>query len=53
MLKVLLYSSYILGEDNVDNKMILDRTTNVAEIQKEQTRIQDELLIFEQDLWEY
>ena len=48
-----LFSSYILGEDNIDNKMIIDKTTNVQEIQKEQARIQNELLTFEQDLWEY
>lgn len=48
-----LYSSYILGEGNIYNRLILDYATTPEEIQKEQNRIATELLNFEQDIWEY
>lgn len=48
-----LYTSYILGDSNMYNRMILDYATSDEEIKKEQQRIADELLNFEQDLWEY
>jgi gliding motility associated protien GldN len=48
-----LYSSYILGDSNMNNRMILQYYTDRKDIQKEQNRIETELLNFEQDLWEY
>lgn len=48
-----LYSSYILGEGNIYNRLILDYATTPEEIEKEQNRIATELLNFEQDIWEY
>ena len=48
-----LYSSYLLGDSNMYNRMIVDYTQDVETIKKEQQRIADELLNFEQDLWEY
>ncbi len=48
-----LYTSYILGDSNMYNRMILDYATSEADVKKEQQRIFDELLNFEQDLWEY
>lgn len=48
-----LYSSYLLGDSNMYNRMILNYTNDEAEIKKEQQRIAAELLNFEQDLWEY
>ncbi len=48
-----LYTSYLLGEINIYNRMILDYAKNEAEAKKEQARIETEYLNFEQDLWEY
>lgn len=48
-----LYSSYILGESNIYDRMILDYAKTPEEIRKEQDRIASELLNFEQDIWEY
>jgi len=48
-----LFSSYIIGEGNIYNRMILDYCKTPEEAQKEQARIEYELLTFEQDLWEY
>ncbi len=48
-----LYSSYILGEGNIYNRLILDYATTPEEVAKEQNRIATELLNFEQDIWEY
>jgi len=48
-----LYSSYIIGEGNMYDRMILDYCTTPEEAKKEQARIENELLTFEQDLWEY
>ena len=48
-----LYTSYILGDSNMYNRMILQYAQTEEEVKKEQQRIFDELLNFEQDLWEY
>lgn len=48
-----LYSSYIFGDSNMYNRMILEYTRSEVDVKKEQQRIFDELLTFEQDLWEY
>lgn len=48
-----LYTSYIIGDSNMYDRMILSYAKTEEEIKKEQQRIFDELLIFEQDLWEY
>lgn len=48
-----LFSSYIIGEGNMYNRMILDYCKTEVEAKKEQARIENELLNFEQDLWEY
>lgn len=48
-----LYSSYILGEGNIYDRLILDYATTPEEVAKEQNRIATELLNFEQDIWEY
>lgn len=47
------YSSYLVGVDNVYSRMIPEMGTTYEEIQKEQKRIETELLNVEQDLWEY
>lgn len=47
------YSSYIVGANNVYSRMIPEIATTREEIQKEQQRIENELLNIEQDLWEY
>lgn len=48
-----LFSSYILGDSNINNRTLLQYLTNPEKIRKEQKRIETELLNFEQDLWEY
>ena len=48
-----LYSSYILGDSNMLNKMLLEYVKDPDKIRKEQKRIETEILNFEQDLWEY
>lgn len=55
-----LYSSYLLGDSNMYNRMLLDYGTSIQDsikfrdyIVKEQKRIETELLNFELDLWEY
>ena len=48
-----LYTSYIIGEGNIYNRLIPDYAFTSEEIVKEQKRINTELLNFEQDLWEY
>ncbi len=48
-----LYTSYLIGETNIYNRMILDYAKTEKEAKKEQARIENELLTFEQDLWEY
>ena len=48
-----LYSSYILGEGNIYDRLIIDYATTPEEVANEQDRIATELLNFEQDIWEY
>ena len=48
-----LYSSYLLGDSNMFNRMLLEVSVNPNKIRKEQKRIETELLNFEEDLWEY
>lgn len=48
-----LYTSYLVGESNIYDRMIPDYAKTYEEIQKEQKRIEWELLSTEQDLWEY
>ncbi len=48
-----LYTSYLIGDSNMYDRMILSYAKSEEEIKKEQQRIADELLTFEQDLWEY
>ena len=48
-----LYTSYLLGDSNMYNRMIPNYAKSEEEVKKEQQRIFDELLNFEQDLWEY
>lgn len=48
-----LYSSYIVGEDNIYDRVIPEYLKTEPDIKKEQKRIEAELLNFEQDLWEY
>ncbi|MBP3586511.1 MAG: gliding motility protein GldN [Paludibacteraceae bacterium] len=48
-----LFTSYIIGESNMYNRMILDYCKTEVEAKREQARIESELLTFEQDLWEY
>ena len=50
-----LYSTYLVGEGNMYNRMLPDSHYgyNAKDIKREQARIEKELLDFEQDLWEY
>lgn len=48
-----LYSSYVVGEGNMYNRFIPEYSLTEKDIKKEQARIENELLNFEQDLWEY
>lgn len=48
-----LYSFYIVGEGNMYNRFIPEYSLTEGNIKKEQARIENELLTFEQDLWEY
>lgn len=48
-----LYSSYLIGDSNMYSRMFLNYTTTEKDVIKEQKRVEDELLNFEQDLWEY
>ncbi len=54
-----LFSSYLLGDNNMFSRMLLDYDKLVDEekfeqfVKKEQKRIETELINFEQDLWEY
>ena len=48
-----LYTSYILGESNMYNRLLPDYNYSYQKVRKEQDRIATELLNFEQDLWEY
>ncbi|MDR0810923.1 MAG: gliding motility protein GldN [Paludibacter sp.] len=48
-----MYFSYLLGDSNMQSRMLLQTYTSPDRIRKEQRRIETELLNFEQDLWEY
>lgn len=48
-----LFTSYLVGEANIYNRMILDYAKEETAAKKEQERIETEILSFEQDLWEY
>jgi len=48
-----LYSSYLLGDSNMFNRMLLEYVVDPVKIKKEQARIETEIMNFEQDLWEY
>lgn len=48
-----LYSSYILGDANMFDRMLLQQYSDAKDIRREQKRIESELLNFEIDLWEY
>jgi gliding motility associated protien GldN len=48
-----LYSSYLLGDSNMFNRMLLDYVVDPVKIKKEQHRIETEIMNVEQDLWEY
>lgn len=47
-----LYFSYLIGDSNMFGRMLLNYAITPAQLQKEQNRIETELLNFEQDLWE-
>ena len=47
------YTSYLVGINNVYGRMIPEIATTYEDVQKEQERIEHELLSVEQDLWEY
>lgn len=47
------YTSYIVGASNIYDRMIPDYVTTREEIEREQQLIENELLNFELDLWEY
>ena len=48
-----LYFSYLLGDSNIFNRMLLESELTYDRIHREQNRIETELLNFEEDLWEY
>lgn len=48
-----LYTSYIVGEDNMYDRVIPQYVKSEESMKAEQKRIETELLDFEQNLWEY
>lgn len=48
-----LYTSYIVGEDNMYDRVIPEYVKKEESMKAEQKRIETELLEFEQNLWEY
>ncbi len=48
-----LYTSYLIGDSNMYDRMFLNYAKTEKEVKREQQRVFDELLNFEQDLWEY
>lgn len=48
-----MYSSYLLGDSNMQDRMLLKTYLDNQRIVKEQKRIETELLNTELDLWEY
>jgi gliding motility associated protien GldN len=47
------FASYIYKESNIQNRNLLEYNSEVSDIQKEQGRIKNSLVNFENDLWEY
>ena len=47
------FNGYIYKEDNIQNRMLIEYCNTPDEIRSEQKRIEDEILNFEFDLWEY
>ncbi len=47
------FGSYIFKESNIRNRNLLEYNINVEEAHKEQALIKNNLINFEQDLWEY
>ena len=47
------FSGNVYKESNIQNRTLLDYSNTSDEIKKEQARIKNEILNFEQDLWEY
>jgi len=47
-----LYHSYILGDSNMFDKVLLRTYTDPISLRREQQRIENELLNIEQDIWE-
>lgn len=47
-----LYSSYLLGDSNMYSRMLLEFSLSEDKLKMEQKRIENELMNFEQDLWE-
>jgi gliding motility associated protien GldN len=48
-----MYSSYLLGDVNSFNRMLIENTSDPDKIRKEQNLIESDLMNVEQDLWEY
>ena len=48
-----LYSTYLLGDENMFNRTLLESQISPTRIKKEQNRIETEIINFEEDLWEY
>ena len=48
-----LYTSYLIGDSNMYDRMFTNYVKTEAEVRQEQSRVATELLDFEQDLWEY
>ncbi len=47
------YSSYLFKDNNIYDRTLQSYLVNAEEVKKEQSRIESEILNFEQDLWEY
>ncbi len=47
-----LYSGYLLGDSNMYSRMLLEFSLSEDKLKMEQKRIENELMNFEQDLWE-
>lgn len=47
------FSGHIFKEDNLQNRSLIEYCRNAEEVRSEQERIENEILNFELDLWEY
>lgn len=47
------FSGHIYKEDNLQNRSLIEYCKNAEEVRYEQERIENEILNFEMDLWEY